>query len=143
MKAENLKQNMLILKLPLWLLRVSAISAASIAIFLGIAGYKIVPNEACAQCVELIPPLSGSLGSFGDFCPGGGLCNPRPDTGTFRSGGTCNESERGQSRRFTAQVAQDYGNYVTSEGLYWCACGWNNSGTTECGWVGIHFVPQD
>lgn len=48
-------------RLPLWILRIMAISFLAIAIFFIISPYKlkIVPNEACAQCVPIFLNQSG------------------------------------------------------------------------------------
>lgn len=75
MEKQNLRKNKLVAKLPLWLLRGSAISIVSIAICLIIAGNKIVPNEASAQCIPVGLTYVGS-------------CNASPSATCTCGGGT-------------------------------------------------------
>jgi hypothetical protein len=106
-------------------------------------GWRLyVAGNATADRVA-VRNVVGDLGSIGDYCPGGGLCNPRPAGGHIRYAVNCSPSERGQIARFTAETAQDYGNWVRTDGLYFCSCGYNNSGTTECAWIGIQTTPND
>lgn len=70
-----LKPNSLISKLPLWLLRGTAVAVLSIAIFLGISGYKIVPNDAQAQCVA-VPTVGLPVYACNkETCTSGGNCS--------------------------------------------------------------------
>jgi len=51
-KPLDVKKN-LMSRLPLWILRVTAISSLTLAIFLIVASYKIAPNEVSAQCTPI------------------------------------------------------------------------------------------
>jgi len=60
----------------LLILRGAAVSTLAIAIFLAVSDYKIVSNEATAQCVPITSTISQTaavrgINSATAFCPGG------------------------------------------------------------------------